>query len=211
MTEPGKFIILEGIDGAGTTTHLSTVADCIRSYGYKVDVSCEPTRLILGGIIKSVLNNRIRAPPESQLYFACLFLADRLDHIDIMRQAMQTGAYAVTDRYSLSSFAYQSLDIKEASGVPLDLLLEMHRPILKPDLTLFLDINTEVALARAGKERTSTELFETREFLKKVEAQYHEVVKQLREEYNIITINSDRPREEVANDITREVRKLISK
>src|SRR5215208_5930139 len=84
----GRFIVVEGVDGSGSTTHTKLLAKALRKRGHKVHITCEPTTGPIGALIRQVLQKRITMPGESGprslawSTMALLFAADRLDHLD---------------------------------------------------------------------------------------------------------------------------------
>src|SRR5262245_58804737 len=117
----GRFIVVEGVDGSGSTTHTRLLAKALRKRGHRVHTNCEPTTGPVGGLIRQVLQKRITIPGESGpkslgwSTMALLFAADRLDHLDSeITPALRKGEWVISDRYDLSSLAYQSLTAPSA-------------------------------------------------------------------------------------------------
>src|SRR5215211_6152531 len=103
---PGFFIVIEGIDGCGSTTHSKRLAKALRTEGREVRLTCEPTTGPIGALIRHVLQKRLFVPDaEGPRAFAwstmgLLFAADRLDHLDsTVIPALRDGAIVVSDRY----------------------------------------------------------------------------------------------------------------
>ena len=145
----GKFITLEGIDGAGKTTHLAWLAQVWRARGVAVRVTREPGGTDLGEQVRRLLL-RPAAPrlhPETE---ALLMFAARREHIDkVILPALAGGEWVLCDRFSDASFAYQAA----GSGVEwgkLEILERWVHASLQPDLTLIFDITPEVGRQRAG-------------------------------------------------------------
>lgn len=177
---PGVFVVLEGIDGSGSTTHTKLLAQALRERGLKVVETCEPSSGPIGAMIRQVLQGRLTvADPAGSRPFAwstmaLLFAADRMDHLDsTVVPALRDGAVVVSDRYDLSSLAYQSVTAPGGDKV-VPWIRELNAAALRPDLTIVIDVPVEVAedrrRARGGKE----ELFETRELQTKLCAVYGE-------------------------------------
>ncbi len=143
--ERGRFIVLEGIDGAGTTTQAALLADALRErLGVEVELTREPTDGPLGRVLRAALTGRERLDPVT---LALAFAADRADHVHNPRTgiaaALAAGRWVVSDRYVLSSLAYNRGGI-----VTRDWLTAINRHALAPDLTLFLAVDPELALKR---------------------------------------------------------------
>jgi dTMP kinase len=142
----GKFITFEGVDGAGKSTHLEWFAETLRQRerGREVLVTREPGGTPLGERLRDILlNQSMHAETEALLMFAA-----RREHIEqVIRPALQRGAWVISDRFSDASFAYQG----GGRGVSVDKLEQLERWVhadLQPDLTLLFDIPVEVARQR---------------------------------------------------------------
>ncbi|MEN9578192.1 MAG: hypothetical protein RJA70_1201 [Pseudomonadota bacterium] len=158
----GRFIVLEGIDGSGTTTQARLLHERLQRAGrLRTRATCEPTTGPIGALIRHALQRRMvvnaeggaRAPDWKTM--ALLFAADRMDHNDaLILPALARGEIVVSDRYSLSSLAYQSLTSDDPIGA-LPWLSAINSRAVRPDLTLVLDIDAALAtkrrLARAGE------------------------------------------------------------
>ena len=164
----GTFIVVEGIDGAGTTTHSRLLAKALKTAEREVVLTCEPTNGPVGGLIRQILQRRLfvadatgpRAFAWSTL--ALLFAADRLDHLDsVVLPALADGSIVVSDRYDLSSLAYQSATAPSGPGV-VPWIRSLNARAIRPDLTIVLDVPAEVAAERRRGRGGVEEVFETR-------------------------------------------------
>lgn len=203
---PGKLIVLEGLDGAGTTTQAALLADWLRQRGRRVHVTQEPTAGPVGGQIRLVLTHRLRVDGRT---LAALFAADRLDHLygqGGILERLQAGVWVILDRYFHSSFAYQALALPEAER---PWLWELHSPCLIPDITLFLDVPVDECLNRITRNRGDHfELFEKQEVLSRVRAQYLEAIGAFRQRgHHIQMITGVGTIDEVSNRIREAVQK----
>lgn len=140
----GKFITLEGIDGAGKSTHLSWLADWARSHGHQVVVTREPGGTPLGEMLRDMLlGQHMHMETETLLMFAA-----RREHIDkVILPAMEKGHWVISDRFSDASYAYQG----GGRGIARDKLEALEAWVqngLQPDLTLLFDVPLEVSRAR---------------------------------------------------------------
>jgi dTMP kinase len=159
----GKFIVLDGIDGSGTTTHTKALKEWLKKQGYAVVLTEEPTDRKIGSLIR----NMIKTKETSATMDALLFAADRLDHLaNVIEPALDAGKIVISDRYFESSIAYQTV-----AGVELNWVMELNKFIKNPDLTLILDIEPEIGLARKSKLESK---FEEPSFLHKVREIYLE-------------------------------------
>jgi dTMP kinase len=165
----GVFIVVEGIDGCGSTTHSKRLAKTLRARGRDVRLTCEPTTGPIGALIRQVLQRRLFVPdsdgPRAFAWstMALLFAADRLDHLDsTIVPALRSGAVVVSDRYDLSSLAYQSVTAPPGERV-VPWIREVNVCALRPDLTIVIDVPAEVAEERRGQRGGAEEMFEARD------------------------------------------------
>lgn len=177
---PGKLIVLEGLDGAGTTTQARLLGEWLRaqSAAPAVHVTWEPTDSPVGLLIRRILTHQDVVQPRT---LAALFVADRLEHLyrpQGVAAQLRAGAWVVMDRYYLSSLAYQSLSLMPDE---VGWLYEMHAPCLRPDVTFFLDVPVTECLARIRQRRVAQfDLFEKEELLIAVLDMYHAAIRRLR-------------------------------
>ena len=161
----GKFIVIEGVDGAGKTTQINKLAENLTALGIKVFVTSEPTckaqhhaPTAVGCIIADVLLGKIQMTSAGM---AALFLADRIlhntDSENGIKAALERGEWVICDRYYYSSFAYQGKDTDLEWVVRQNLDCP---DILKPDVCIFLDLPPETARARRDTRDTAQEIFE---------------------------------------------------
>jgi dTMP kinase len=164
----GTFIVVEGIDGAGTTTHARLLAKSLKSPTRDVVLTCEPTNGPVGGLIRQILQRRLfvadATGPRGFAWstLALLFAADRLDHLDsVVLPALADGSVVVSDRYVLSSLAYQSATAP-ASAEVLPWIRSLNARAIRPDLTVVLDVPAELAAERRRGRGGVEEVFENR-------------------------------------------------
>jgi len=159
----GTFIVLEGIDGSGTTTQALYLAQILSSMGHEVCLTKEPTDSAIGKLIREM----IKDPEVSPVALALLFAADRREHLrTVIQPALARGEIVICDRYVDSSYAYQS------QSVPIEWLERINSNVRPPDLTIFLDIPVAVALDRIEYRGNEKDRFENQEFLERVSRTY---------------------------------------
>lgn len=167
----GKFITLEGIDGAGKSTHLKWLAGFLQDRGIAVKVTREPGGTKLGERLRQLLLDRAqRLHPETE---ALLMFAARREHLDkVIVPVLAAGTWVVCDRFTDATFAYQA----GGSGIAWDkieVLEEWVQQGLQPDLTLLFDVAPEIGLSRSGRIK-SPDRFEQEqaEFFQRVRQAY---------------------------------------
>ena len=147
----GKFITLEGMDGAGKSTHLTWIPAFLEAHGLRVRLTREPGGTPLGERLREMLltgEQKVHVETEALLMFAA-----RREHLDkVIEPALKSGTWIVCDRFTDATFAYQ------AGGSGLDwtrisTLETWVQGSLQPDLTLYFDVPSEVGRARTQAVR----------------------------------------------------------
>jgi len=149
----GKFITLEGIDGAGKSTHLAWLAEVFRQRGTVVHVTREPGGTALGEKLRQLLLDPVNPMhPEAEVM---LMFAARREHLDrVIEPALARGDWVVCDRFTDASFAYQGGG-RGVAWTRLAQLEEWTQRGLQPDLTLLFDLAPEIARQRASGARSA--------------------------------------------------------
>lgn len=204
-TERGKFIVFEGLDGSGKTTQMKLVTKFLESKGKPCFSTHEPTDSPFGGLLKSCLTGRVDTDERA---IAALFAADRLDHIlnnvNGIKKKLDEGVNVFCDRYYFSSFAYNG------EFVPFEWVVEINRPareILRPDLTVFIDLPSEESMRRV-KRRGETERYETTEKQKKIRERFYSAFRRFPDE-NIAIVTSEEDKEKTQAKIREAVLPLF--
>jgi len=197
MADKGIFIVFEGIDGSGKSTHIRKLAKELRSAGRVVVETAEPSKDEIGSFIRRYARrNDGRLPVEVE---ALLFAADRRMHLkNVVEPALEKGHIVISDRYLHSTLAYQG-----ALGLEQDWIRELNRFAIKPDLTLYLDILPEISLLRMKRKKT---VFEVTDYLSKVRNIYLQFVKQ----DEMVKIDADRSKKAIFKDILTLVNKFLN-
>jgi len=202
----GKFIVFEGIDGSGKTTQIEKVSKRIESFNYKVYPTFEPTDGPIGSLIRQMLSGKIST---DQRTIASLFAADRTDHLvnkeNGIRLKVDQGEIVLCDRYYFSSYAYHAQYIDMEWVIHANLL---NAKILKPDLTIFIDVDPAKCFERIKKSRTNFEMYEKIDIMKKVRANYFKAFDVLRDSEKIVVIDGNASVEKVEDAILNEVRNI---
>jgi len=149
----GKFIVFEGIEGAGKTTQIASLAAALQARGLQILVTREPGGSALGIELRR-LAMHFREPTPVPIAELLLYLADRAQHIaEVIRPAMAAGTHVICDRFSASTIVYQGF----ARGLDVELVTRLDALVrggLAPDLTVVLDCPVDLGLGRArGSDR----------------------------------------------------------
>lgn len=168
----GRFIVLEGIDGAGTTTQGQTLVATLESHGHPARFTHEPSALPIGALLRQILVGGPGMARPDWDGMALLFAADRLDHVAReIEPLIAAGVTVVCDRYDLSTLAYQSATAGDEQAA-LPWLRAINQRARRPDVTLVLDVDAAVAEARRARRGGEPELFERRELQAQLAALY---------------------------------------
>ena len=168
MPNGGFFITLEGIDGSGTSTQRDLLGEELQRRGLDVHVTAEPSSGPIGRLIRQILRHDEEVVAAA---LAQLFAADRLDHLAReIEPALERGAVVISDRYVLSSLAYQSIDL------PLEYVEEVNSLARVADVTFFLRCSPATAAERRRGRGTPEERFDPAPLQEKVARSYEEAL-----------------------------------
>ncbi len=166
----GKFITLEGIDGAGKSTHHAWLVDFLKRQGKDVVATREPGGTALGEKLRALLlSEPMHLETEALLMFAA-----RREHLDkLILPALADGKWVVSDRFTDASYAYQG----GGRGLAPEKIMALERWVqedFQPDITFVFDLPTEIACGRLAKTGAAPDRFEreTREFFERVRKAY---------------------------------------
>jgi dTMP kinase len=193
-----RFITLEGVDGAGKSSHIEFIADAVRTKAPHVIVTREPG----GTDLAERLRQAILSEPMTPILETLLVFAARADHVArVIRPALKSGQWVVCDRFTDATIAYQGA----GKGVARELIMRLAdaaHPGVQPDRTLIFDCPYDVASARLAKAGRTLDRFERedRAFYERVRAAYLELGKA--ESQRIRVIDASRGAGEVRDQIT---------
>ena len=235
QSAPGRaaFIVLEGIDGAGTTTQAQRLAERIRGGNAKVLVTNQPSSGPVGSLVRLALTRRVvgaalhyhdpvagvtnghptASPPNAvapeSLDFrtmALLFAADRMDHVAaLVTPSLEQGRHVVCDRYLLSSLAYQGTEVEP------EWILEINRFAPRPDVTIFLDLDVDEAMNRMRRSRWTRDVYENRDLQLAVRDRYHHSIARYGSQLGRIeTLNAEFSADEVERRVWGIISPLLS-
>ncbi len=183
------FIVIEGLDGAGKTTISKWLVEVFERNGRNAIYTYEPSDTKFVDALKSY--KEYRTPELDALAYA----ADRLVHLrKVVIPALLSGTDVIMDRYYFSSIAYQG-----ASGVPIEWVIEVNRYAIKPDLSIYIDVEPEAGLTRIKKGKSSSRFpeYEKIDLLRKVREIYMDMVNRGWLEY----VDGNHPIEQVKGEV----------
>jgi dTMP kinase len=189
MTARGKFITLEGIDGAGKSSHIEPLIARVRSKGHEVLATREPGGTPFGQKLRElVLHQHTDAMPEALVMFA-----DRSAHIvDVIEPALSSGTWIVCDRFTDSTYAYQC----GGRGVSRELVNALERivhPELQPDATFLFDLDPSIAYERQRAQSREPDKFEREkaDFFRNVRDAYLQRAREFPDRIHVIDASGD--------------------
>jgi dTMP kinase len=202
--QPGRFITVEGIDGAGKSSHIEWLRAYLTSAGHQVVVTREPGGTPLGESLRAILLNDPMSPETEMM----LMFSARAEHLaSVIRPALESGAWVISDRFSDATYAYQvgGRGVAEQKFLTLESLVQEG---LNPDRTLLFDVSVATAQARLHDTRILDRFErEASDFHQRVRDAYHYRAEQFPN--RIRRIASDVPMEEVRSQILTELSDLL--
>ena len=204
MNQLGKFITLEGVDGAGKTTHVEFIKKYFINLNRDFILTREPGGTILGEKLRAILLHEEMTPNTETI----LMFAARNEHIDqIIRPGLMKGTIVISDRFTDATYAYQSGG-KGVSNEKIDILKGLVQGDLQPDLTFLFDLPVEVSIRRLNKTRELDKFErEGKEFHENIRKKYLNLAKLYPERFFVL--NSENSIEEIQNQIKVRLDELL--
>ncbi len=198
MGKKGFFICVEGLDGCGKTTQTKLLVERLEAKGYDAVYTAEPSLGKIGKFIKEYcLHGEKRV---SSIVEALLFAADRFEHVENeVVPALDEEKLVISDRYVYSSLAYQG-----AAGLSLEWIRKINEHAKRPDLAVFIDVEPETVVQRLKPTKSVMENLGTQRNVQKV---YMKLV----EKGELVRIDGNRSKQEVADDILTVVLGFLEK
>ena len=189
-----NFFAIEGLDGAGTTTQAKKLAAELPNSIF----TCEPTDNEIGKLIRNILSHRLLI---DKITLAYLFAADRSCHLysngGIIEQSKKQKIFC--DRYILSSFAYQGIDVNE------EIILNLNKNFPIPQVTFFIDTPVDICMQRLEK-RSNREIYEFRESQQKIRVNYLKGIELFKNAgWNIHIVDGTKAITEIFTDIFKHL------
>ncbi len=204
MAAAGRFIVLEGIDGAGTTTQTERLVAHLRGRGRPAEATREPSGGPVGRLLREVLLGRHGMSDGTAVggaTMALLFAADRLDHIQReIDPLLAAGTCVVSDRYLLSSLAYQAEEAEQTW------VAALARGVRRADLTILIDVPIEVAARRRRLAARSEERYDADALLSRVAANYRRLAQT---HPNVVIVDGAPASDEVARAVAAAADRIL--
>lgn len=206
MIKRGKFITLEGMDGAGKSTHIPDIIAQIEAGGHYVVSTREPGGTALGELLRDIiLHKPMHAETETLLMFAA-----RREHLEnIILPALVHGACVVSDRFTDATYAYQC----GAKGVSAEKVRQLEAWVqgdLQPDLTILFDLPVELSMKRLEMARKPDKFeSEDEEFFKKLRAAY--LARARENPIRFRVINANQSLEKVREEVNLIIQEIIAR
>ena len=204
----GKFIVFEGIDGAGKSTQVALLRKRLEAMGRRVALTAEPTDLPCGKALREALSGRVA---KTECEMAAMFVLDRIAHNTDGEKGIgalsDAGFDVISDRYYYSTLAYQgqTTDYKWVKAMN-----TLCPEIRRPDICIYLDLLPKQSLARISARGEATEIYENEERLTGVRNAFLSVIDDLRADgERIFVVNADRSPEEIADEIFGIVKSIF--
>ncbi|MFO0589572.1 MAG: dTMP kinase [Polyangiaceae bacterium] len=215
MTEgnDGVFVVVEGIDGAGTTSQAELYAKHLRAQRRLVHVTREPSTGPVGSLLRLILTRRVSLPSGSHAEtMALLFAADRLDHVESeVLPLLREGYVVISDRFDMSSILYQAVTAgaePSASNDVVAWIRTLNQHARRPDVTVVVDVSPEVAEARRRARGGSAELFEDLDLQARL-ARAYRTAEDVVPGDHVVHVNGDGSIDEVHRAIVQALRPVV--
>jgi dTMP kinase len=201
----GKFLVLEGIDGSGTTTQLDRAVAYVESLGRPAVATREPSTGPIGRLLREALLGQLGMSDGTRMAgrtMALLFAADRIDHLQReVEPQLAAGTTVISDRYLLSSLAYQAEEAER------DWVQGLARGILRPDLTILLDLPIEVAAKRREAAGRPIERYDADSYLAKVASNYRDLARQ---DLSVVILDGAATKDDVTEAMCKAIAPLFA-
>ena len=204
MNQLGKFITLEGVDGAGKTSHIEFIKEYLTNLKLDFIMTREPGGTELGERLREILLHDEMTPKTETI----LMFAARNEHIEkVIRPGLTSGAIVISDRFTDASYAYQSGG-KGVEDEEIDVLKDLVQKNLQPDLTFLFDLPVEVSIKRLKKTRKLDKFEkEEKDLHENVRKKYLMIAKNNPKRFSVL--NSEKSIDEIQSQIKIKLDELL--
>ncbi|KTD22311.1 dTMP kinase [Legionella lansingensis] len=208
MTKQGRFIVVEGLEGAGKSTAIQTIRQYLQDFLPEMIITREPGGTRVGETVRNLIKENVPNESLDPRVELLLLYAARVQLLEqVIRPALNKGTWVLADRFELSTFAYQGGGRHLAQEM-ISTLSTFCLQNFKPDLIIFLDIKPEQGLVRARKRSAADRIEqESLAFFTDVFNSYHEMIQTMD---NVICIDASQPLEKVQEDIITQLKTFIA-
>lgn len=207
----GLFIVIEGIDGSGTTTQAKLLVEAFTQHDIEAWFTFEPTQYAIGGQIRKMLRKEVTF--RTWRAEALMFAADRSDHLPLIEERLKAGTHVVCDRYDLSNYTYQRLsrpdDTTYSYHERSQILRELNQPHRRPDLTVVLDLPANIAELRRGARDEEPEIYDVPQLQRRLAALYARAERLLPAGDLVVHLDATQTPEEVHDQIWKAYEQLV--
>ena len=194
----GKFIVFEGMDGSGKDTQVAKISERLHDNCIPHDCTFEPSDSPVGKLIRDILEKKYTINTVS---LELLFMADRINHTSNINdssilKSLNEGVHVLCNRYYLSGITYGGTYAKH-------LFQKFQSYLIKPDLTIYLDLEPEISLQRINQNRDNNDIYENIDKLKDVRNKFITYIEELKffNNENIITIDASKDIDTITDEI----------
>jgi dTMP kinase len=209
----GRLVVLEGIDGSGTTTQIARLAERLRAERVPVRVTREPSDGPVGTLVRQVLTGRVVIPgglAPGWATMALLFAADRMDHVESeIAPFVAQGGVVLSDRYDASSLAYQSISSGGASKDAVEWIRSLNRYVRRPELTVVLDVPPDLAAERRLQRGEAAQLYDQSEVQRALAEFYRDLARHMPAD-RIVVVDGSGPVAEVQERVWKAYRQVFA-
>ncbi|MBL4742512.1 MAG: dTMP kinase [Idiomarina sp.] len=202
----GKFIVIEGLEGAGKSTAIASIVSHLQAKGIRAETVREPGGTPMAEVLRDLVKKQWQEQVSSMTELLLMY-ASRVQLVDnVIKPALDKGRWVIGDRHDLSSQAYQGGG-RQLGSEKLQQLKQLTLGEFKPDLTLYLDIDAEAGLERA-KGRGELDRIEQEDlaFFERTRARYQQLVAA---DPSIVAIDASQPMQQVHKDILRAIEEKL--
>ena len=206
--KPGKFIAIEGLEGAGKSSAIEVIKQAVENAGFTVCHTREPGGTPMAEAIRECVKHDWQESVTVQAELLLMYAARAQLLENVIKPALEAGTWVIGDRHDLSSQAYQGGG-REVSEQLLQPLRHITLQGFRPDLTLYLDVDPEIGLARArGRGKLDRIEQEDIDFFRRTRARYLSLAQQ---DQTIITIDAMQQQQAVLKDIEHGINRFLAR